>query len=69
MLPENKPDNQFANALPWLFQYAKTLRTNPTPAEAMLWQYLYKNQCCGFKFRRRHPLLYYIPIFIAIRQV
>ena len=63
MKPVNKPDNLFANAPPWLFQYAKTLRANPTPAEAMLWLYLSNNQCCGLKFRRQHPLLYFIADF------
>ncbi|QQS29153.1 MAG: DUF559 domain-containing protein [Sphingobacteriales bacterium] len=29
----------------------------------MLWQYLCKNQCCGVKFRRQHPLLYFIADF------
>ena len=53
----------FANAPPWLFRFAQTMRANPTPAESLLWLHLRNKQCCGLKFRRQHPLLYFIADF------
>ena len=53
----------FAGAPIWLFSFAKELRAKPSPAEEHLWKYLSKNQCCGLRFRRQHPLLYFIADF------
>ncbi|OWY22467.1 DUF559 domain-containing protein [Sphingobacteriales bacterium UPWRP_1] len=63
MYPPDPHLTLFANAPPWLFRFAKTLRANPTPAEALLWTHLSNKQCCGLKFRRQHPLLYFIADF------
>ena len=44
----------FFGATPAIFENAKNLRNNMTPAEIRLWDYL-KNWPLGFKFRRQHP--------------
>jgi len=53
----------FAGAPIWLFSFAKEMRAKPTQAEEHLWKYLSKKQCCGLRFRRQHPLLYFIANF------
>ena len=53
--------NMFFNANPDLFEKAKDLRKNMTPAELKLWEYIKDNQILGLRFRRQHP----IDIFIA----
>jgi cyclase len=45
-----------------LFENAKALRYNPTPAELILWSYL-KQKPLGYKFRRQHPISIYIADF------
>ena len=52
----------FYGASPYLFQYARELRKNPTHAEELLWERL-RNKKLGIKFRRQHPLLNYIVDF------
>jgi very-short-patch-repair endonuclease len=42
---------------------ARQLRTQPTPAEKQLWQYLRGNQLQGAKFRRQHSIGPYIVDF------
>lgn len=37
-------------------QYARTLRSNQTPAEAWLWRMLRAHRFSGFKFRRQVPI-------------
>ena len=39
-------------------KYARLLRNNPTPAEALLWRHIRNRQLDGRKFLRQHPLLY-----------
>ena len=39
-----------------LVSRCKRLRNNPTPAEAILWQYLRRSQLGGYKFRRQQPI-------------
>jgi len=53
--------NMFFNAEPNIFEKAKALRRNMTPAELKLWQYIKDNKLLGLRFRRQHP----IDIFIA----
>ena len=48
-----------------LFQYARQLRENPTPAEQLLWERLRGNQT-GYKFRRQHPLDKYVVDFYCL---
>lgn len=43
--------------------YAKELRRNQTPAEALLWEMLRGRNLNGLKFRRQHPLKNYIADF------
>jgi very-short-patch-repair endonuclease len=42
---------------------AKGLRRNMTPSEKALWQRLRSNKIAGLKFRRQHPVKYYIADF------
>lgn len=48
------------NASPIVFERAKLLRQNETPAEKKLWKYLKNKQLDGIKFRRQHPIGRYI---------
>ncbi len=58
------PDkSMFYGASPAIFEYAKLLRQNLTPAESILWNRLNKNQLNGFKFRRQHPVKNFIADF------
>jgi cyclase len=52
----------FLGASPELFKNAKELRENETKQEKILWQYL-KGKPMGFKFRRQHPVKWYIVDF------
>jgi very-short-patch-repair endonuclease len=45
-----------------LFEYAKQNRLKQTKTENILWQRL-RNSQLGFKFRRQHPLKYFIADF------
>ena len=45
-----------------IFEFAKALRKNLTPAETILWDYL-KTKPSGYKFRRQHPTGIYIADF------
>lgn len=47
-----------------LYQRARELRNNATPAEDILWGYL-KTKPCGCKFRRQHPYSVYILDFYS----
>ncbi len=55
--------SMFYEASPILFEFAKDLRSNPTEAESLLWKYLSKNQLRGFRFKRQHPVKYFIADF------
>ena len=48
-----------------LKERARTMRHEPTPAEAKLWQHLRGNQL-GVKFRRQHSIDRYIADFICL---
>jgi very-short-patch-repair endonuclease len=53
----------YHNAEPKIFKNAKVLRKKQTPAEALLWKIL-RNRAFGkLKFRRQHPLSYFIADF------
>ncbi|WP_291861817.1 endonuclease domain-containing protein [Marinilabilia sp.] len=60
-MPIDNRVNMFFNAKPHIFEKAKGLRKNMTPAELKLWEYIKDNQILGLRFRRQHP----IDIFIA----
>ena len=46
-------------AISQLYQRARELRNNATPAEDVLWMYL-KTKPGGYKFRRQHPYAVYV---------
>ena len=54
--------NMYYGAEPILFEFAKKMRENPTEAESVLWLYLSNNQI-GFRFKRQHPIKYFIADF------
>ncbi|TAL59768.1 MAG: DUF559 domain-containing protein [Bacteroidetes bacterium] len=56
----------FYKASPLIFKKAEELRSNLTPAEDMLWNYIGQGQL-GIKFRRQHPASIYILDFYAHR--
>ncbi len=47
--------NMHIFASPRIFEYAKELRRNTTPAEELLWEHLRDRKMEGEKFRRQHP--------------
>ena len=46
---------------------AKEMRTKPTEAEELLWQYLRASRL-GIKFRRQHPVGDYIADFVCLEK-
>jgi|SRR5690606_30193070 len=64
-----KKDNLHHNNSMWkgaskeTFLKAQALRNNMTESEKMLWERLSNSQLEGFKFRRQHPILFYIVDF------
>ena len=58
---ENKPRKP---RLPeHLREFARSMRGEPTDAEAKLWRLLRRRQIGGFRFRRQHPIAGYIADF------
>lgn len=53
----------FFGASPKLFEKAKELRNNMTPAEKIMWEKLNRKQLMGYKFRRQHPIDSFIADF------
>jgi very-short-patch-repair endonuclease len=56
------PGGMFEDAPPVNFRYAKSLRENMTTGEMALWLHLRKG-IDGLKFRRQHPISFYIVDF------
>ena len=56
-------DNMWKGASPKIFSNAKKLRDSATVAEEKFWLAVKNNQIEGFKFRRQHPLSFYIADF------
>lgn len=50
------------------FKFAKRLRKESTNAEKALWQELKGRKMMGYKFRRQHPIHYYIADFYCHEQ-
>ena len=67
MLIVNNRAGMFYCAKPKLFEFAKQLRLKETGAEKLLWNYLNKNQIDGLRFRRQHPINYFIADFYCHR--
>lgn len=59
--------NMFYGAQPILFDLAKQLRLNPTGAEDFLWNQLSTVKIKGVRFKRQHPILYFIADFYCHR--
>jgi cyclase len=55
----------YYGANPVLFEYARKLRVNETEAEKILWTYLCNKKINGLRFRRQHPILYFIADFFC----
>ena len=53
----------FYGAGPETFETARYLRKKMTRAEILLWEHLKGNNFCGLKFRRQHPISFYIADF------
>ena len=45
------------------FAAAKILRDNMTTCEKLLWERLKLKQICGLRFRRQHPIIFFIADF------
>lgn len=52
-------------ANPILFDFAKSMRANPTEAESFLWKQLSDTNYKSWHFRRQHPILYFIADFYS----
>ena len=61
-----KKGGMFEGASYLIFEKAKQLRKNMTPAETVLWMHL-KAGLEGYKFRRQHPIGIYIADFYCHR--
>jgi len=55
--------NMFYGALPIHFEFAKKLRDNQTEAELFLWDHLKIIEIPKVRFKRQHPVLYFIADF------
>ena len=55
--------NMFYGALPILFELARKLRDNQTDAEVFLWNQLGNIRNSKVRFKRQHPILYFIADF------
>lgn len=53
---------------PDLLSHARSMRREPTDAEARLWGLLRGRRLSGFKFRRQHPVGRYIIDFYCARR-
>lgn len=53
----------FYGALPILFEFAKELRNNQTEAELFLWNFLRGNRILNVRFKRQHPIFYFVADF------
>jgi very-short-patch-repair endonuclease len=54
--------SMFFDAPPSVFEKAKLLRDNPTKTEILLWEFL-RNKNLGVKFRRQHPINFFVVDF------
>jgi very-short-patch-repair endonuclease len=53
----------YYGAKPETFAAAKILRDNMTSSEKLLWERLKSKQVCGLRFRRQHPISFFIADF------
>ena len=59
----NYSQNLFFGSSPEIHRRARELRRNLTPAERKLWDFLRNKNWEGYKFRRQHPISFYIADF------
>lgn len=55
----------YYGASPALLEFARRLRANETEAEKILWTHLNGKKVNGLRFRRQHPILYFIADFFC----
>jgi len=55
--------SMFFGATPKILNRARMLRKEPTEAEKILWSRIRNKQILGFKFRRQHPINFFIADF------
>jgi cyclase len=55
--------NMFYGAPQILFDFAKQMRDEPTEAEDFLWKQLSNKKIKNVRFKRQHPILYFIADF------
>jgi len=55
--------NMFYGALPILFDFARKLRDHQTEAELFLWSQLENLKYLNVRFKRQHPILYFVADF------
>ena len=55
--------SMFYGALPILFDFARKLRDHQTEAELYLWSQLDNLNCLNVRFKRLHPILYFVADF------
>lgn len=60
---EELEKSMYYGALPETFSAAKILRDNMTTCEKLLWEKLKLKQVCGLRFRRQHPIVFFIADF------
>ena len=60
---DNYNDNLHKKSSPFLYEFAKQMRKDPTKAEEILWHRLKNKQLAGLKFRRQHPIDRFIADF------
>jgi len=53
----------YYGAKPVTFEAARILRENMTQYEKLLWDRLKQKQVCGLRFRRQHPIDFFIADF------
>lgn len=46
--------------------HARVLRANMTDVERLLWRAIRGKQLCGYRFRRQHPIGFYIADFACL---
>jgi very-short-patch-repair endonuclease len=55
--------NMYFRAKPGVLELAKSLRNSMTYQERLLWEKLKGKQLCGVRFRRQHPINFFIADF------
>ena len=55
--------SMYYGAKPFTIAAAKILRDNMTTCEKLLWERVKQKQICGLRFRRQHPIDFFIADF------